>query len=189
MSATVRRVLAVALVATCAACSTHAEQSTSPSTSPSSTSQPTSIAPTSTATTAAGVEPSSSPAPAPSPAASDVDVPDLALPTHDASSQASAQARAEGFVRAWARPDLQASQWWAGVRGFLTPAAAQLFRYTDPANVPATQVTGSARVVGEPTATSVLVEVPTDAGMQQVLVVRGAQDEPWQVASLTGPEA
>lgn len=107
-----------------------------------------------------------------------------AVPSSDATTRSDALARAEGFVRAWARPDLDATTWFSGVRGFLSPAAAEGFIWTDPATVPATTVTGPPAFLEEPAATSARVVVPTDAGDQYVLLIHSDDQTPWQVAVL-----
>lgn len=112
----------------------------------------------------------------------EVDAP--ALPAWDEPAQANVLSRAEGFVRAWARPDLDTTSWFAGVQGFLTPAAAEGFLWTDPGLVPATAVTGSPVLI-EGTATSATVRVPTDAGEHDVLLVHPDESTAWLVVSLT----
>ena len=66
-----------------------------------------------------------------------------ALPMWAAPAEASALSRAEGFVRAWARPDLDATTWLTGVNGYLSASAAEKFRWTDPSLIPATTVTAA----------------------------------------------
>lgn len=117
-------------------------------------------------------------------AAGDEEQPAPPVPATGAAAQADALARAEGFVRAWARPNLDATTWFNGLRGFLSPAAAEGFIWTDPTAVPATTVTGAPAFLEEPTATSARVVVPTDAGDQYVLLVHPDDQTPWQVAVL-----
>lgn len=106
------------------------------------------------------------------------------VPTWDEAAGEDAVARAEGFVRAWARPDLDATTWFSGLQGFLSPSAAEGFLWTDPAVVPATTVTGAASLV-DGSATSATVVVPTDAGDHLVVLVHVDDQTPWQVASLS----
>jgi hypothetical protein len=108
-----------------------------------------------------------------------------ALPSWDAPAQASALSRAEGFVRAWARPDLDATTWLTGISGYLSASAAEKFRWTDPSLIPATTVNGTPQVTGDPSGTSVTVRVPTDAGDQLVLLVRPDAASGWVVSTLT----
>ncbi|TFH68156.1 hypothetical protein [Cellulomonas sp. HD19AZ1] len=114
----------------------------------------------------------------------DLEVEAPELPTWDERAAIDAAARAEGFVRAWARPELDAAAWLAGVQGFLTPSAAEGYVWTDPTTVPATEITGPGTVV-EGTATSAVVRVRTDAGDHDVQLVRAEAGAPWLVASLT----
>lgn len=112
-----------------------------------------------------------------------------ALPMWDAPAEASALSRAEGFVRAWARPDLDATTWLTGVNGYLSASAAEKFRWTDPSLIPATTVTAAPQVTGQPSGTSVTVLVPTDAGAQLVLLIRPDAATPWVVSTLTRADA
>lgn len=116
------------------------------------------------------------------------DVPAPELPIWDEDSHAQALARAEGFMRAWARPDLDTTAWLTGVRGFLSPSAVEGFLWTDPAFIPATQVTGPAHLAADPSATTATVRVPTDAGDHDVLLVRPDAQTAWMVAQLTPAE-
>jgi hypothetical protein len=73
------------------------------------------------------------------------------------------------YVRLWARPTLGRKAWHAGVQPMVTPAYAQLFAGTDPAQVPARVATGSPRLVTADMAV-VVADVPTDAGLIRVTV-------------------
>ncbi|RKN50487.1 hypothetical protein D7223_01440 [Micromonospora endolithica] len=85
------------------------------------------------------------------------------------------------FVRAWARPELPADRWWAGVRPYSVAAYADLLATVNPANVPATRITGPGRAAAA-TAERTDVDVPTDAGMLRVVCVRSG--DRWLVATL-----
>lgn len=113
----------------------------------------------------------------------DVEAP--AIPAWSTGAEGDVLARAEGFVRAWARPDLGATQWFAGLQGYLSPAAAEGFMWTDPSLVPATAVTGPSRLAGDGSPTSATVAVPTDAGEMHVLLIHTDDQTPWQVSSVT----
>ncbi|MFG3701550.1 hypothetical protein ACGF5C_27110 [Micromonospora sp. NPDC047620] len=107
--------------------------------------------------------------------------PDGVLPATSGTADPAAVTAALRFVRAWARPDLPAGSWLAGVRPYAVPAYADLLATVEPANVPATRVTGVERVVTA-TAQRVDVDVSTDAGVLRVVCVRsGAR---WLVATL-----
>lgn len=51
-------------------------------------------------------------------------------------------ATVQGFMGAWARPQLAQSEWLAGVTPWVTPAMAKSLATTDPARVPATKILG-----------------------------------------------
>ncbi|HLR94739.1 MAG TPA: hypothetical protein VK053_09450 [Jiangellaceae bacterium] len=61
-------------------------------------------------------------------------------------SEQAAADRAVAFVRAFARPDLPGERWHAGTTGLMCPGGAELFAYVNPANVPASEVTGLVEV-------------------------------------------
>ncbi|GII22569.1 hypothetical protein [Planosporangium mesophilum] len=77
---------------------------------------------------------------------------------------------AQAFARAWARPDLPAGAWLAGVRPYTHPSYFQLLDTVNPANVPARRITGPLVVVSSNTDV-VVVEVPTDAGTLRLTCV------------------
>jgi hypothetical protein len=82
---------------------------------------------------------------------------------------------------AWLRPaaGTTGAQWLEGLRPYTTEEYLSTLTNVDPANVPATRVTGEARPV-RVAAGSVQVEVPTDAVTLLVLVVE--TDTGWRVA-------
>ena len=86
---------------------------------------------------------------------------------------------------------LPAAEWWIAFEPYLTSEAKYVWRGTDPRNIPATQLTGAATVVGEATATRVELSVPTDAGIYQLTVIRhvseGSEPGPWLVFTLVPP--
>jgi hypothetical protein len=90
---------------------------------------------------------------------------------------------ATGYVQAWARPNLDQPAWLAALQPLVLPAYAPLLADTDPANVPATTLTGAPRVVSSTTDT-VVVDVPTDTGRIRVTVVAAAGR--WLIAT-AGP--
>ncbi len=73
------------------------------------------------------------------------------------------------YVRLWARPTLDPKAWHSGVQPMATPTYAQLLAHTDPTRVPAHAVTGSPLLVSADT-TTVVADVPTDAGLIRVTV-------------------
>ncbi|PPK91945.1 hypothetical protein CLV92_11926 [Kineococcus xinjiangensis] len=109
-------------------------------------------------------------------------------PTWDEESQAAALERGSTAMAVFARPHLDAATWWAELTPLLTAAAAMAYEGTDPAEVPARQVTGPARLAGQDTPYLAHVLVPTDVGEYDVLLSRQSADEAWQVERLTPPE-
>lgn len=110
------------------------------------------------------------------------------IPVWDDAARAAAIRTASAAMTAFARPHLEHDTWWAGLEPLLTYDAAVDYSYTDPANVPASEVTGRATVVGEASAYLASVQVPTDAGIYTVLLVRADGDAPWLVERLAPPE-
>ena len=83
-----------------------------------------------------------------------------------------------GYMRAWARPHLAPDVWIAGVLPYTTPEYGRLLATVNPANIPATTVTGAATVVAS-TSAALTVDVPTDAGPHRVTLIR--RDDRWLV--------
>lgn len=85
---------------------------------------------------------------------------------------AGATATAVGFVEHWLRPPdgTPARQWRHGLYPYVAPDSRGQLRSINPANVPATQITGKPTVLSSGTAVTV-VSVPTDAGPIRVTVV------------------
>ena len=88
-------------------------------------------------------------------------------------------------VDAWAHqfvthpPGTSAPQWLDRLRPYTTDEFLAVMADVDPANVPATAVTGTPRAE-QSTATSMKVRVPTDAGDIQVLVISTPSN--WRVS-------
>ncbi|MFE9187854.1 hypothetical protein ACFYMB_31500 [Micromonospora haikouensis] len=101
-----------------------------------------------------------------------------AVPTH---ADPEAVAAATRFVQAWARSGLPAGRWLAGVQPLAIPAYAEQLTTVDPANVPASRITGPGRVSSAVT-NRTEVDVPTDAGVLRVTVVRSGGR--WLVATI-----
>ena len=118
--------------------------------------------------------------------------PDLRSPgelTADDASAEAARAAATAGMAAFARPDLPYDQWWAGLEPLLSSQAAQAYRPVDPAQIPATEVTGEANLPAWDTPRVARVGVPTDAGVYLVIVSRSEADPSWRVERLSPPEA
>jgi hypothetical protein len=104
------------------------------------------------------------------------------VPTVRASAGVEAAEVATGFTTAWARPSLAPELWWRGVSRYAEPGYARLLHTVDPANVPATRVTGTARVVTTE-AGLVVLDVPTDTGLCRVTVADASGTGEWKVAT------
>jgi hypothetical protein len=106
-------------------------------------------------------------------------------PTDDATSDQAALAVGTAAVTAFARPDLPAELWWAGLSPLLSPAATEAYVGTDPAEVPAHTVTGPAWSGESESTFLALTFVPTDAGDYAVLLVRDGGNAPWLVERIS----
>jgi hypothetical protein len=109
----------------------------------------------------------------------------LPAPTDDAESQRSALDLATAVVTAFARPELAQEPWWADLAPMLTPAATEAYLGTDPAQVPASAVTGAAWWGESPSSYLAMVFVPTDAGDYAVLLAREGGGAPWLVERIS----
>lgn len=88
---------------------------------------------------------------------------------------------ADAFTKAWADHNRPAADWWARVSKYADPEFAAQLKSTDPANVPASKVTGPPHPVAVYYA-SASVEVPTDAGIVIVEVVNNGHT--WLVTDI-----
>lgn len=86
------------------------------------------------------------------------------------------------WVSEWTRPseDMTREQWIEGLRPYTTPEFIGVMNTVDPANVPATEITGQLQV-DESTKTSMRVRVPTDGPTVRVHVIRSSS-EGWRVS-------
>jgi len=111
-----------------------------------------------------------------------------AVATWGNSSRAAAVAAAETVMTAFARPTLDQTTWWAQLSPLLTQQAQLDYSYVDPANVPASAVTGHGALVDETSAYVARVQVPTDIGTYTLVLTRAGADSPWQASKLSPPE-
>jgi hypothetical protein len=102
-----------------------------------------------------------------------------ARPTWDAASRLAATDAAGALVAAFARPDLDATTWWARLAPLLSTGAQLDYASVDPGTVPAHAVTGAATLTGDTSPLVATVEVPTDAGTYTVVLSRGDDAHPW----------
>ncbi|WP_448073299.1 hypothetical protein [Georgenia yuyongxinii] len=102
-------------------------------------------------------------------------------PVWDDAAKAAAQARAVEFMTAFARPDLPADQWLAGIQPLMAPEARETYAAVDPAQVPASALTGEAAVRDGTSPYIATAVVGTNAGDYTVTLSRTADGEPWLV--------
>lgn len=110
------------------------------------------------------------------------------VPRWDERSRADAVAAAGTAMTAFARPSLPFDTWWAELEPLLTQQAQQDYAFVDPANVPATAVTGPGTLVDETSAYVATVEVPTDVGVYTLVLTRADAASPWLASRFTPPE-
>lgn len=103
-------------------------------------------------------------------------------PTETNESVAAATAAAE-FVSEWARPDLAAETWLAGVRPLVTPELLQGLEATDPANLPEVAVSGEPVEVAMSKESGVF-DVPTTGEHVRVFVSLDSDTSTWLVSSV-----
>jgi hypothetical protein len=113
----------------------------------------------------------------------------LPHPTDDTTSDGAALVAGTAAMTAFARPDLSPDEWWAGLAPLLSPAATEAYLATDPAEVPAHEVTGPAWLGVTESAFLALVFVPTDAGEYAILLVREGGGAPWLVERISPVES
>ncbi|UYY83615.1 hypothetical protein OIT41_20400 (plasmid) [Arthrobacter sp. YA7-1] len=95
---------------------------------------------------------------------------------------------AEKAMADFARPAVEEKQWANDLARWLTPQATADYSAVDPANIPATRVTGPATLtVDEANGYGVVAAVPTNAGTYTVQLLRTGKDAPWKVNRLTPP--
>ena len=94
-----------------------------------------------------------------------------------------ALAVATNWVKAWAThpAGITNAQWLAQLKPYTTDEFLPQMSSVDPANVPATKVTGAAVSV-DSTTSSVIADVPTDGGTIQVTVIT-TPSEGWRVST------
>lgn len=93
---------------------------------------------------------------------------------------------AHGAVEAYFATD-DPEAWWPAFSKHLTPAAQEVWQYTDPRRVPSGAPEGSAEY-GPVSATDAEVTVPTTIGDFQLVMVRADAGDPWKVSYMEPPE-
>jgi len=94
-------------------------------------------------------------------------------------SQAAAIAAATAALEAFAQPDLGYDEWWAQLLPLITEQAGVAYAGTNPAEIPVRLVTGGGIVLEGSTEVSLIVQLPTDAGLYNVTLTRASADAPW----------
>ena len=108
--------------------------------------------------------------------------------TWDQASKDAAADTAQKVMTDFARPGVEEKQWANDLARWLTPQATADYSAVDPANVPATRVTGPATLtVDEANGYGVIAAVPTDAGTYTLQLLRTGPEAPWKVNRLTPP--
>lgn len=109
------------------------------------------------------------------------------VPTTDETSQRSAQEAAVAVMEAFAHPEREHEEWWAELEPMLTDNAAEAYYYVEPAQIPVSEITGEATIATDESAYVHLLEVPTNVGTYEVLMIREGADDPWRAERLTPP--
>jgi hypothetical protein len=95
---------------------------------------------------------------------------------------------AEKAMADFARPAVEERQWANDLARWLTPQATADYSAVDPANIPASRVTGPVTLsVDESNGYAVMAAVPTNVGTYTVQLLRTGKDAPWKVNRLTPP--
>jgi hypothetical protein len=106
----------------------------------------------------------------------------------DDASKAAALATATKAMATYARPTAPAAAWIQELGQLTTPQAAADYQDTDPADIPATRITGPAQLKADPgNGYGCHALIPTDAGTYDVQLLRSAANAPWQVNRITPP--
>lgn len=106
-------------------------------------------------------------------------------PRTDAASVAAVEA-----MTAYVQHHDDEATWWSGLSPYLSPEAKFVIEGTDPAQIPATRITGDA-IATPASASSVSVLIPTDAGQYRLdMTTRGDDGTAgvWVVSGFTAPE-
>jgi hypothetical protein len=106
----------------------------------------------------------------------------------DEASKTAAVDTATKAMTLYARPTVTDKEWIQDLGQVLTAQATADYQYVDPANIPASKVTGPGQLkVDENNGFGCHLVFPTDAGDYDVQLLRSAADKPWQVNRFTPP--
>lgn len=102
-----------------------------------------------------------------------------AAPEAGGDSQKKAIAAATKVMQTFAQPQLSADKWWAQMLPLLSQQGGVAYEGTDPSQIPAHKVTGAGTVLPDSTEVSLIVQVPTDAGVYNITLTRPDTSAPW----------
>ncbi|QOT19803.1 hypothetical protein [Paenarthrobacter sp. YJN-5] len=106
----------------------------------------------------------------------------------DDASKTAALETATKAMTLYARPTVTDKVWIQELGQLLTPQAASDYQYVDPANIPATRITGTGQLkIDENNGFGCHVVFGTNAGNYDIQLLRTAADKPWQVNRFTPP--
>ena len=102
-----------------------------------------------------------------------------AAPEAAGDSQRDAIAAATKVMQTFAQPQLSADKWWAQMLPLLSQKGGVAYEGTDPSQIPVHQVTGAGTVLPDSTEVSLIVQLPTDAGLYNIILTRPAASALW----------
>ena len=102
-----------------------------------------------------------------------------AAPEAAGDSQQKAITAATKVMQTFAQPQLSADKWWAQMLPLLSQQGGVAYEGTDPSQIPAHQVTGAGTVLPGSTEVSLIVQLPTDAGLYNITLTRPDASAPW----------
>ena len=102
-----------------------------------------------------------------------------AAPQASSDSQTEAIAAATKAMQTFAQPQLSADTWWSQMLPLLSQQGGVAYKGTDPSQIPVHQVTGAGLVLPGSTEVSLIVQLPTDAGLYNVTLTRPDASALW----------
>lgn len=102
-----------------------------------------------------------------------------AAPEASRDSRQKAIAAATKVMQTFAQPQLSADKWWAQMLPLLSQQGGVAYEGTDPSQIPVQRVTGAGTVLPDSTEVSLIVQLPTDAGVYNVTLTRPNASAPW----------
>lgn len=100
-------------------------------------------------------------------------------PEAEEQSQNDAIAAATTVMTTFAQPELSAEAWWNAMLPLLSQQGAYAHEGTDPALIPVSAVTGPGEILEGSTEVSLIVRIPTDAGLYNITMTRPDSSSPW----------